>query len=389
MLYNFNEVLSRPRTEKWASLNVINGCKVLPMSVADMDVVSPVEVREALLEVISRREFGYTLSRRDFAETICAWYRDYYGWECDPSCLLETPGLITTLGTLLKNLLSAEDETVLLTPVYHCFASVIKANDRRVLECPLLKDDNHYYTIDFEALYAACKKRTTRALVFCNPHNPVGRRWSDTEILRVIEICQETGTLLISDEIHGDFTFEDTVYTPVLKVAQDKKGILFLSSGGKIFNIGGFYGAFAITYDPEIRKALEYINHGFHFDTPSFAHEAAYAGYKYGRDYKRQLLPHIRRQQRRLCETLNALPGIVAPLPEATYLVWADFNGLGLDPEAIHEFLYRDAGVGFNKGSDFGTGGAGCARINCAVPDATLDECIKRLTEAYALRFKV
>ncbi len=387
MIYDFNECLERDRSEKWVYDSVINGCKVLPMGVADMDLVSPVEVREALDKVIRQREFGYPAYHEDFNKVLADWFSHYYDYRPDNSAITEIPGLITTLGQLVKNLCDPQDKAVLMPPVYHCFKSSLNANNRGVIESDLKKDSNNYYTIDFEKLERDLNLKEAKFLIFCNPHNPVGRCWTEAEVREVVRLCQKTNTILISDEIHGDFTFDGLSYTPVFKAAERTDGIIMLSSGGKIFNIGGIFSAFSITYDKRLQQAVNDIIHSFHYQPTAFAHEAAYAGYKFGHDYRSQLLSHIRKMQLKLCEGFRAfnLP-VTASLPEATYLVWADFNPTGWDPDEIHRFLYQDAALGFNRGDSFGLSGAGFARINCAVPEAYIDEALRRLKKAFELK---
>ena len=389
MIYNFNEQFVRVGSEKWTYDRIVNGYEVLPMGVADMDLVSPIEVQEALNQVVKRREFGYASTHPDFNQVIAKWFEHHYQANLDPSKITEIPGLITTLGTLIARTTKACDKVVLMTPVYHCFKSCINANGRETIDSDLLKDENNYYTIDFEKLEQDCAREDAKYLILCNPHNPVGRLWSEEELKKIVEICHKTQTILISDEIHGDFTYEGRSYNPILKVAQDKSNILVLSSGGKIFNIGGFFSAFALTYDDKLKKELNNIIHAFHFQPTSFGHEAAYAGYKFGYDYRKQITEHVRQMQLKLCEGIKKLQlPIIAPLPEATYLVWADFNPTGLSADEIHEFLYKDAGLGFNRGDSFGQKGAGFARINCAVPECYIDEALKRLKQAFDKRFK-
>lgn len=40
----------------------------------------------------------------------------------------------------------------------------------------------------------------------CNPHNPGGRVWTVEELRRIADICKESGTMVVSDEIHADLT---------------------------------------------------------------------------------------------------------------------------------------------------------------------------------------
>ncbi len=87
-----------------------------------------------------------------------------------------------------------------------------------------------------------------------------------------------------------------------------------------------------------------------HFQPTAFAHEAAYAGYKYYHDYREEVVNHIRKMQIKLVNGLNNMPyPVKANLPEATYLVWADFNDTGWSGDRIQEFLVQDAGLGFNR----------------------------------------
>ncbi len=388
MIYNFNEDFDRIASEKWTYDSVVNGCKVMPMGVADMDLISPVEVREALMSVCRRREYGYPAYHDDYKQVLASWFDHYYNWRPAEEWLVETPGLLMTMGAFIRDLTAPDEKVVIMTPVYHAFAKTVRANHREVFECDLLHDEDNHYTIDFDALKAACADPKNKFLIFCNPHNPVGRCWTEAEVKQVIEIAQSTGTLLISDEIHGDFTFDGRQYTPVLKAASDPTGIIVFSSGGKLFNIGGIFSAFIISGDPAIRQQISICVSELHWQPTAFAHEAPYAGFKYGHDYKRQLLEHVRKMQIRFVDGLNSMPYPVrANLPEATYLVWADFSPTGWSADRIVDFLVRDAAIGFNRGDSFGMAGARFARCNLAVCQARVDEALNRLNDAFAHYF--
>lgn len=388
MIYDFNEQFPRIMSEKWVYDSVVNGHKVMPMGVADMDLVSPIEVREALMNVCLRREFGYPAYHADFKSVIADWFEKHYDWRPDESLITETPGMLLTMGTFIRDLTESDEKTVLMTPVYHSFARAIRDNHREIVECDLIKDEDNHYTIDFDKLKETCAQPKNKFLILCNPHNPVGRCWTEEEVKKVIEIAQETNTILISDEIHGDFTFDGRVYTPVLKVAKDLKNIIVFSSGGKLFNIGGIFSAFIMTGDPALKAQIDICIKELHFQPTAFAHEAAYAGFKYGYDYREQVVAHVRKMQRKFVDGLNNMPYPVrANLPEATYLVWVDFNGTGWSPDRIFDFQVKDASLGFNRGDAFGKAGAGFARVNCAVCEAKIDEALRRLENAFKQYF--
>jgi len=68
---------------------------------------------------------------------------------------------------------SVGDGVVLFTPVYHAFAKVINASDRKVVECQMVNNQGRY-EFDFDA-YDAQMTGAEKMLILCSPHNPGGR----------------------------------------------------------------------------------------------------------------------------------------------------------------------------------------------------------------------
>ena len=68
-----------------------------------------------------------------------------------------------------------------------------------------------------------------RALLICNPHNPLGKCYPEVTLKALFKLCDQYGIHLISDEIYGlsvfDVEGEDrTPFTSVLSV--DPTGLL-------------------------------------------------------------------------------------------------------------------------------------------------------------------
>src|SRR5699024_385666 len=112
----------------------------------------------------------------------------------------------------------AAEKIVLLTPVYNIFFNSIVNNGRYVLECPL-QYENGTYSIDFEALEKKLADPQTTMLIFCNPHNPVGKIWSSKTMKKLGELCAKHRVLVVSDEIHCDLTEPGSSYIPFASVS--------------------------------------------------------------------------------------------------------------------------------------------------------------------------
>ena len=380
--YDFSQPLSRKKSWKWEYESIVDGHRVLPMSVADTDFISPREVTETLREIIDGGELGYPSYPDDHREVYAAWQKQQHGWELDPDNVIIANGLLSSLVLMLDCVSAAGEGVIIFTPVYQNFYEAITGAGRVPVCCDLIYDENNYWRVDITAYQRLCEKPDTKAVIICNPHNPVGRAWRTEELRSIVHVAQANNVIVFSDEIHADFVY-DLPFNPTIKVADNTQGVMTLGSGGKIFNIGGLFASYAMTEDDNLKKALQKALDKLHWEQDTFSAWGSYTAYKYGFRYRDEVVGYIRQMQTKLVDALNEMPfPVKACLPEATYLLWVDFRGTGWTQDEIQRFLVEDAGLGFNRGDSFGASGTGFVRINCAVPECRIDEAIQRLRTA-------
>jgi cystathionine beta-lyase len=81
-----------------------------------------------------------------------------------------------------------------------------------------------------------------------------------------------------------------------------------------------------------------------------------------------------------VCDFLREkVPGIVPVRPQASFLIWLDCRGLGLDHDALIDLFVNRAKVAFNDGEAFGPGGEGHMRMNVGAPRAMVAEAMQRI----------
>jgi cystathionine beta-lyase len=73
------------------------------------------------------------------------------------------------------------------------------------------------------------------------------------------------------------------------------------------------------------------------------------------------------------------LPEVDIVVPEGTYLVWVDFNRLGISSRDLKAKLFQEARVYLDDGDMFGPEGTGFARFNIACPRSILAEALERI----------
>lgn len=358
---------------------------VIPLWVADMDFPTAPAIIDALERRVKHGVFGYTLVTDAYYDALAGWYAERYGVSgVERPRVIYTSGVVPAISASIKALTHPGDGVIVMTPVYNCFFSSIRNSGCREVDVPLLRvelaDRRFTYEIDFETLRAAAAERRNKVLLMCNPHNPAGRAWTPEELRRVWEICRETDTLLLSDEIHGDLAMPGYRFTPVMALGEDvARGSITFSSPSKAFNTAGLQIANIITASSDLRYAVDRaINDNEVCDVNPFGVEALIAAYTRGTEWLDGLIGYIAGNagyaSRRL---LDELPWVSVARLEATYLLWVDISALGIDSEELEEILRERHGVWVNAGDMYGADGY--IRINLATRRELLDEGLSRL----------
>ncbi|MFP7170524.1 MalY/PatB family protein [Terribacillus halophilus] len=381
-MHNFEIVHDRRNTRsvKWDNLKALYGGEdVLPMWVADMDFQSPQAVVDALKNRAEHGIYGYTITDASISRIISSWIEKRHGWRIKPSWLLYSPGVVTSLHMAIQTFTEPGDQVVIQTPVYAPFYNVVKVHDRKLVENPLIAEGNTY-RMDFEQL-EACFRAGARAMILCNPHNPVGRVWTKEELGQLAELCGTYDVLLLSDEIHADLIHEGYRHIPIASLSEDmaKRTITFLSPS-KTFNLAGLQVSYAIIEQEEKRKQLQgtFSKQGFHM-LNTMAVAAMEAAYTDGEQWLDGLLDILAVNKKLAEEALVDNPLIqLAPL-EGTYLIWLDCRNMNLEQKELMDFFAKKAKLGFNDGVQFGEAGTGFVRMNIACPPATMRDALTRL----------
>jgi cystathionine beta-lyase len=332
---------------------------VLPLWVADMDLPAPECVTEALKRRAAHPIYGYTLYPDRFYGAIAAWMRRRHGWRVEREWIVPLPGVVPGLELAVAAFTKPGEGVLVQPPVYHPFLRLGRNHGRKLLENPLRLEDS--------------------------PHNPVGRAWEREELARMARICAEEGCLIVSDEVHADIVYPPAGHTPLASLGDGAARItLTFNSPGKTFNVAGLATAYAIVPDDTLRRRLRSELRRYDLTMGNlFGIEALVAAYEGGEAWLGELLEYLRGNIRFVTEYLARHIPQVRPLtPEATYLMWLDCSGLGMDDGALARFFVEKAKLGLNAGVSFGSGGSGFMRLNVACPRSTLEEAMERLKEA-------
>jgi len=352
---------------------------VLPLWVAEMDVLPPEAVQRAVIDAVERGDTGYPWAP-DYTKALAEFAGQRWGWYPDPATMSMVPDVMNGVVEVLKVLTGPGDAVVVSSPVYPPFFDFVGHLGRRVLEAPLTQDGRIDLATLERALGEATRGGARAAYLLCNPQNPTGTAHTPDELTAAIELAESLGARVVADEIHAPLTLPGTTFTPVASLPAGSRAVSLMSAS-KGFNLAGLKAALAIP-GPEavadVARIPEEVTHGAsHLGV--IAHSAAYLE---GGAWLDALLAGLDENRRLLGELLaSRLPEVGYRAPEATFLAWLDLSPLGLGPDPAAVLVQR-ARVALHHGPAFGTGGQGHARLNFGTSPEILREAVDRIAAA-------
>ncbi len=376
MTPDFSQTLDRRQSDslKWQSCR---GSDVLPMWVADMDFASPPCILQAMRQRVDQEVFGYPVATEEVTQAVVDWAASHYAWQIEADWLVWLPGLVPGLHVACLAYAAAQEEVLTFVPVYPPFLSAPSVTGRALKTVPLLRDQGRW-TLDLAAVSKALTPQT-KLLLFCHPHNPVGRAWHRDELAALADVCQRHGLVVCSDEIHCDLMLEPRRHVPFATLSPEiSDRTVTLMSPAKTFNTPGLSCGFAVIPNRDLRRQFQRAARGLVPHPNALGYAACRAAYAEGEEWRLALLEYLR-GNRDLLETYLAvhLPMFSLSRVEATYLAWLDTRALGARNTAS---FFEAAGVKLSEGAAFH--GRGFMRLNFGCPRAMLQEALERIQRA-------
>ncbi len=360
--------------------NVPDG--IIPLGMADMEFNNPPEIMEGLKEYLDKTVLGYTYPNEDYKNAVQNWMKRRHNFDVKHEWILNTTGVVSALYAGVRSFSKKGDGVVIMPPAYPPFFLSAQMNDRKLLECPLLCTDG-YYEIDFDHFESILKTGEAKILIFCSPHNPIGRVWKKEELEKIADLCLKYKVFMLVDEIHHDLALPGYKHT-VMQTLSDEvaNNCITCTSLSKTFNIAGTSLSTIFVKNEKVREVFEeeILRSAWHV-TSNLSFKANEIAYNNCEPWLEEILPLMDKHQR-LVHDWAKHTKIKAHLIEGTYLQWLDFRDYGMSEEEMVQFLNKKALFFTQKGSDFGKEGSGFQRLNIALPTKYLQEALDRLDEA-------
>ena len=381
--FDFNKMTDRFNTNsyKWDV-----GHKELPMWVADMDFETSPSIVNAMQNRLNHHIFGYTYIPDAYYQAVAQWWEKRHQFHVKKEWILFCSGVVPAISSIVRKMTKNGDKVLVLSPVYNIFYNSIINNQREALSSELVYNDNEY-SIDYDDLEEKFSDPDTTMMIFCNPHNPIGKIWDNETLEKIGNLCIKHNVLILSDEIHCDLTHPGKQYIPFASISEEIAQICITCvAPTKTFNLAGIQTSSIIVPNSELRKL---VNRGINTDEVAepnvFAIEATIAAFTKGEPWLGALLEYLMENKKLIEHFITSqLPMLQLMHSEATYLAWIDCGNVTNDTKRLSDFIRKETGLYVSEGSIFGSNGNHFIRLNYACPKERLEDGLQRLKNGIA-----
>ncbi len=347
----------------------------IPLWVADMDIEVDERILQGLHSYLNEKILGYNLEDPTYAQSIVDYLRRRHHCDIKPNWIMTTPNVVSSINACLLALTEPDDAVLVIEPVYMPFFKSVESTQRKVIFSSL-KLLPSGYVMDFEDMESKIVEHKIKMVLFCSPHNPVGRVWRFEELEQFLSLMKKHNVIVVSDEIHMDFIFEGHKHIPLIGLDDS---VIMLMSASKTFNLASAHVSQLIVKDGRTRKKLMSLYHQLGlFHHHELGLRATTIAYSQCDDFIDELCEVIESNVQLVESLLKDSPFTVIPM-EGTYLMWIDITKLNLTSCQCQKRLIKEAKVWLHDGSIFGPTGEGYLRMNVATSPEQLIEACQRL----------
>lgn len=384
MKYDFDAIIDRTDTESiklevGAQINPFLPKEYIPLWVADMDFACAPEILSAMHARLDRSILGYTNLSDACKLSACRWVERRYHWNAEPEQIVFSSGIVAALFAAVARLTNPGDEVCFLTPAYRPFDDAVKKQGRVPIYSRMIQTENGW-AIDFADLSAKLSRPNCALFFHCNPHNPTGRVFTESELRRLGKLCFANDVFVVSDEIHEDLTRRGTTHIPLAKLFPEERRIITCTSPSKSFNLAGNNHAHLFIPDDTLR--LDWMKNYYNGHPSALSNQATTAAYDCSEDWLEELRDYLDGNFAMMQQLLSEhLPKARFSIPEGTYLAWVDLSAFGLSEQELKKRISQ-AGVFVQFGEDFVDNADCFMRVNLASPRSIVREGLERICNA-------
>ena len=371
------EKISGPASKAWIvgdkAFDMIDrGMDVIHLGIGDPDFDTPSHIIASLEKALSSGKTHYSplLGETALREEIAIHAKKLYGGQISKENVAVLPGAQAALFSSFLCIAEIGDEVIALEPTYATYPAVIRGSGAKLIVVELNRNEKGYY-LDLNDIEKAITSKT-KAILINSPSNPSGAVFTQEDLNKLADICEEMGIWLISDEVYWSLCYEND-HASAFNQLHTRENVIVLNSLSKSHAMTGWRIGWIIAPE-EIIEAMLFLSQAQYFGVSQFVQMAAIEAL---RDFEnpRKFKEIFRERRDAFVAELNKSKVLKSNTPQGGMFLLIDIEKTGIDGQLFAERLLEEEHVAVVPGFGFGDS------MQYSIRVGFLDE-IPRLIEA-------
>lgn len=351
------------------------------LTVGEPDFNTPGHIKAAGIRGIENNQTRYVANAGipNLRSAIAAKYSHRWDKEVTPNNVMVSFGAMEALTFALDMTVSPGEEVIIPDPSFPNYVGQIHRLGGVAVPVPVREEAG--FKLRAEDIRDVISDKTA-AIIINSPSNPLGSVMDRAELEKIVDLSEEFGFTIISDEVYDEIVFDDAEFTSIAEVRPGFDRFLVVNSFSKTYAMTGWRCGFLIG-SADLIAPMSLLQEGLTSSLPGFVQEAAVAAIE-GPQTDVELMVKSYAQRRDLMmERINAIDGLSLIRPEATFYAFVNIKEWGLNSWELATELLQKHNLATIPGSAFGSEGEGYMRLTYSVAPETIETACDRL-EAFA-----
>lgn len=297
-----------------------NGIKVYHLNIGQPDIETP----QVMLDVYHKFDekvlsYGPSQGLDEYRQGLVHYYSKHNIAIEDDEVIVTTAGS-EAIVFALSVVCNEGDEVIVPEPFYtnyNGFATMASIKLK-----PLTTYAETGFALPDSSKIEALITPLTKAILICNPGNPTGTVYTETEIMRIAKIAKEHNLFVISDEVYREFVYDGKKHFSIMHVPDFEENAILVDSISKRYSACGARIGCIVSKNKELMVAVLKFAQA-RLCPPTVDQLAANACAYLGEEYIEDIQKEYQKRRDFVFEELQQIPGCICVKPQGAFYIIA------------------------------------------------------------------
>ena len=372
----FTESTIRKMTRIASEYNAINLSQGFP------DFDPPKEILDELARASKEgpHQYSITWGAQDFREALARKQQHFTGLKIDPNeNIVVTCGSTEAMMVAMMSVCDVGDKVAIFSPFYENYAADTILSGSEPIYIPLNPPE---FKVDLNKLEDAFKAGA-KALILCNPSNPIGKVFTKEELLAIAKLVEKYDAFVITDEVYEHIVYKPNKHIYFSTLPGMFKRTISCSSLSKTYAMTGWRLGYVIA-PKEIIENCKKVHDFLTVGAAAPLQRAAIVGLNFDDDYYAEVTKIYTKKKKLFLSGLDSI-GLKYYEPQGAYYVMVNIDEFGYkSDEEFAKKLIKDVGVAAVPGSSFfKEDNNSYVRFHFAKSEGVFEEATNRLSKIH------